>query len=127
MMSDQVLICPNCGKKIPVTETLAHQVEERVKGSLQAEADEQLRLQKIELQKQFKTDSEKSHKIFEKNLKKHFDEELAEKEKEKLKLTQSLQDYKTRKRIYLREKKISIRRLLQKSEKPRRDLEMNCH
>jgi len=44
-MSDQTIVCPNCGKEIPLTETLFHQIKE----SLRKEYDNKAREKELEL------------------------------------------------------------------------------
>ena len=46
-MTLQTIICPNCGKKIPLTETLSHQIKE----SLIKELEEQIREREREIEK----------------------------------------------------------------------------
>jgi hypothetical protein len=57
-MPDQTIICPNCGKEIPLTETLFHQIKE----SLRKEYDDKAREKEQELARREKQveDSEKT-------------------------------------------------------------------
>jgi hypothetical protein len=36
-MSDQVIICPNCQKEIPLTEAISHQIREKIHKEFEAE------------------------------------------------------------------------------------------
>jgi len=58
-MPEQTIICPNCGKKIPVTETLSHQIKE----SLQKEFDESAKELEIALVKREKLLQAEASKI----------------------------------------------------------------
>jgi hypothetical protein len=49
-MLDQTIICPNCGEKIPLTETLSYQIKE----SLLKEMGEQVKEKERELEKRKK-------------------------------------------------------------------------
>lgn len=42
-MEDQIIVCPNCGTKIPLTETLFNQVKEKLTKEYEARADEKER------------------------------------------------------------------------------------
>lgn len=52
--SDQVIICPNCQKKIPLTEAISHQIKERLHKEFEAEF--------LKKEKEFKEKFEKEAK-----------------------------------------------------------------
>jgi len=40
LVADQTIVCPHCGKEIPLTETLFHQVEERLRKTFEEKTKE---------------------------------------------------------------------------------------
>ena len=58
-MPEQTIVCPNCGKKIPITETLSHQIKE----NLQREFDDKVKQLEISLSKREKLLHEEAKKI----------------------------------------------------------------
>jgi len=72
-MQDQTIICPNCGRGIPLTETLFRQVEE----NLRKEFEEKIKGERERLKQEAKKEAEKALLIELKDLK----EQIAEKTK----------------------------------------------
>ncbi len=81
-MQEQTIVCPNCGKEIPLTETLFHQIKE----SLQKEYDDKAREKEQELARREKLLAEEARKI--EDSKQAVEQQIAERlkaEREKLK------------------------------------------
>ena len=38
-MAEQTIVCPNCGKRIPVSKALTHQIETELRETFDAQAD----------------------------------------------------------------------------------------
>jgi len=80
---DQTITCPNCGEKIPLTETLSHQIKE----SLMKEFDEQMKVKEREIDKRKKLLDKEAEQI--KEAKKAIEHETQERLKaERAKLLQ---------------------------------------
>jgi hypothetical protein len=71
-MTDQTIVCPNCGKKIPLTETLSHQIKE----GLMKDFDEQIKRKERELEKRTGLLDQEAQKI--EASKKSLDHEIQE-------------------------------------------------
>ncbi len=60
-MQDQTIICPNCGKKIPLTETLTHQIKDNLRKEFEVKANE-LELALAKREKELTEETEKIEK-----------------------------------------------------------------
>lgn len=58
-MTDHIIICPSCGKKIPLTETLSKQIKE----ALVQELEKDLKKKELEIEEQKKLLEEESLKL----------------------------------------------------------------
>lgn len=80
-MTDHIIVCPSCGKKIPLTETLSRQI----KDTLAKELEEGIKRRELEIEKQRKLLEKESLKL--EDAKKAIENEIQEKlkaEREKL-------------------------------------------
>ncbi|MEW6215586.1 MAG: DUF2130 domain-containing protein, partial [Nitrospirota bacterium] len=103
-MTDQTIICPNCGKKIPLTETLSHQIKE----SLIREFDEQIKEKEREIEKRKRLLDKEAQKLEES--KKTIEHEIRERlktERTKL-LEEARKEVKTALEVDLRDLKEQI-------------------
>lgn len=69
-MLDQTIICPHCGKEIPLTETLSHQIKE----NLRKEFEEEVKTEKEKWKQEAKKEAESDILIELKDLKKQITE-----------------------------------------------------
>ena len=58
-MPEQTITCPNCGKRIPVSEALTHQIEARLRETFETEAEERQRVTQANFAKRLATETER--------------------------------------------------------------------
>lgn len=113
---DQTIICPKCGEKIPLTETLSKQLTEHIKTDLENKLEEE---KQVWLNKQKKDMWDKAQKIAEEKFNKDLKDskEQIEEQKEKLKKMEEFElELRKEKRKLEDDKRRMILELERKSE-----------
>jgi hypothetical protein len=107
MVKSDILICPNCGEQIPITETLTASVEKKITAKLKREAGEALKKKSIELELKVKADNEKNAKSYKKEIEKEFKAQIKKHESEKRNLQGELKEMVSREKdVVLKEQEI---------------------
>ncbi len=81
-MPEQTIICPNCGKRIPVSEALTHQIEAELRRNFESKAKEREKKFQADFEKKLSTEIERAEKRARIDLERKLAEEKSRLEKQ---------------------------------------------
>lgn len=81
-MSEQTIVCPNCGKRIQVSEALSHQIEAELRKNFESEINEREKEARVDFEKRLSAETARAEKKAQKEAKSAASSELNKIQKE---------------------------------------------